>query len=48
MIGTGAPKAGPIHVAPGLRPQYSPTDDGAFVIDPDGHDVESRASHAGR
>ena len=26
---------------PGLRPRYSPTYYGAFVIDPDGHNVEA-------
>ena len=27
--------------APGLRPQYHPTYYGAFVLDPDGHNVEA-------
>jgi catechol 2,3-dioxygenase-like lactoylglutathione lyase family enzyme len=27
--------------APGLRPQYAPTYYGAFVLDPDGHNVEA-------
>ena len=27
--------------APGLRPRYHPTYDGAFVYDPDGHNVEA-------
>lgn len=27
--------------APGLRPDYSPTYYGAFVVDPDGHNVEA-------
>jgi catechol 2,3-dioxygenase-like lactoylglutathione lyase family enzyme len=27
--------------APGLRPQYHPNYYGAFVLDPDGHDVEA-------
>ena len=26
---------------PGPRPQYHPDDDGAFVLDPDGHNVEA-------
>jgi catechol 2,3-dioxygenase-like lactoylglutathione lyase family enzyme len=27
--------------APGLRPQYAPTFYGAFVLDPDGHNIEA-------
>lgn len=27
--------------APGLRPEYHPTYYGAFVLDPDGHDLEA-------
>ncbi len=27
--------------APGLRPQYHPTYYGAFVLDPDGHNIEA-------
>jgi len=27
--------------APGLRPQYAPTYYGAFVLDPDGHNIEA-------
>ncbi len=27
--------------APGLRPQYSPNYYGAFVLDPDGHNIEA-------
>jgi len=27
--------------APGLRPQYHPNYYGAFVLDPDGHNVEA-------
>jgi predicted lactoylglutathione lyase len=27
--------------APGLRPQYHPNYYGAFVIDPDGHNIEA-------
>jgi catechol 2,3-dioxygenase-like lactoylglutathione lyase family enzyme len=27
--------------APGLRPNYSPTYYGAFVLDPDGHNIEA-------
>ena len=27
--------------APGLRPQYTPTYYGAFVLDPDGHNIEA-------
>jgi catechol 2,3-dioxygenase-like lactoylglutathione lyase family enzyme len=27
--------------APGLRPEYSPVYYGAFVLDPDGHNVEA-------
>ncbi|MFO1283265.1 MAG: VOC family protein [Burkholderiales bacterium] len=29
------------HGAPGLRPQYHPHYYGAFVLDPDGHNVEA-------
>ena len=29
------------HGAPGERPQYHPGYYGAFVIDPDGHNVEA-------
>ncbi len=32
--------------APGLRPEYSPDYYGAFVLDPDGHNIE--AVHYGR
>jgi catechol 2,3-dioxygenase-like lactoylglutathione lyase family enzyme len=32
--------------APGPRPKYSPGDHGAFLIDPDGHNVEA-VWHAG-
>ena len=32
--------------SPGLRPQYSPEYYGAFVLDPDGHNIE--AVHHGR
>jgi catechol 2,3-dioxygenase-like lactoylglutathione lyase family enzyme len=32
--------------APGLRPEYSPDYYGAFVLDPDGHNIE--AVHHGR
>ena len=28
------------HGAPGLRPQYHPNYYGAFVLDPDGHNIE--------
>lgn len=34
------------HGAPGLRPEYSPEYYGAFVLDPDGHNIE--AVHHGR
>ena len=34
------------HGAPGLRPEYSPEYYGAFVLDPDGHNLE--AVHHGR
>ena len=27
--------------APGLRPHYHPNYYGAFVLDPDGHDIEA-------
>ena len=27
--------------APGLRPQYHPSYYGAFVLDPDGHNIEA-------
>ena len=33
--------------APGLSPQYHPNYDGAFVFDPDGHNVEAVGQHAG-
>lgn len=36
-IGAGGTDFGP----PGLRPQYHPAYFGAFVLDPDGHDVEA-------
>lgn len=29
------------HGAPGLRPEYSPTYYAAFVLDPDGHNMEA-------
>ncbi|HWK43342.1 MAG TPA: VOC family protein [Stellaceae bacterium] len=29
------------HGAPGLRPQYHPAYYGAFVLDPDGHNIEA-------
>lgn len=29
------------HGAPGLRPHYHPNDYGAFVRDPDGHNIEA-------
>lgn len=29
------------HGAPGLRPEYHPNYYGAFVIDPDGHNIEA-------
>jgi catechol 2,3-dioxygenase-like lactoylglutathione lyase family enzyme len=29
------------HGAPGLRPEYSPVYYGAFVLDPDGHNIEA-------
>ncbi len=32
---------GAANGAPGLRPQYHPNYYGAFVLDPDGHDVEA-------
>jgi catechol 2,3-dioxygenase-like lactoylglutathione lyase family enzyme len=32
--------------APGLRPQYHPNYYGAFVLDPDGHNVEAVCHHA--
>jgi catechol 2,3-dioxygenase-like lactoylglutathione lyase family enzyme len=35
------------HGAPGLRPEYSSTYYGAFVLDPDGHNVEA-VCHAPR
>lgn len=33
--------------APGLRPQYHPGYYGAFVLDPDGHNVEAAIHNAG-
>jgi catechol 2,3-dioxygenase-like lactoylglutathione lyase family enzyme len=36
-VGAGGKDNGP----PGLRPQYRPTYYGAFVIDPDGHNLEA-------
>ena len=33
--------------APGLRPQYHPDYYGAFVLDPDGHNVEAVCHAAG-
>jgi catechol 2,3-dioxygenase-like lactoylglutathione lyase family enzyme len=32
--------------APGLRPEYHPNYYAAFVLDPDGHDVEAVTHHA--
>lgn len=32
--------------APGLRPQYHPNYYGAFVFDPDGHNIEAVCHHA--
>jgi catechol 2,3-dioxygenase-like lactoylglutathione lyase family enzyme len=29
------------HGAPGVRPEYHPTYFGAFVLDPDGHNIEA-------
>ena len=34
------------HGAPGLRPQYTPTYYGAFVLDPDGHNLEAVCHNA--
>jgi catechol 2,3-dioxygenase-like lactoylglutathione lyase family enzyme len=31
--------------APGLRPEYHPNYYGAFVLDPDGHNVEAVCHH---
>ena len=35
------------HGAPGLRPHYHPNYYGAFVLDPDGHNVEAVCHAAG-
>ena len=29
------------HGAPGLRPEYHPNYYGAFILDPDGHNIEA-------
>jgi len=34
------------HGAPGLRPHYHPNYYGAFVLDPDGHNIEAVCHHA--
>jgi len=40
--GSAAPEAGGQDIgAPGLRPQYHANDHAAFVIGPDGHDIEA-------
>lgn len=35
------------HGAPGLRPHYHPDYYAAFVLDPDGHNLEAVCHHAG-
>ena len=37
----GAKAGGRDNGAPGLRPQYHPNYYGAFVLDPDGHNIEA-------
>lgn len=38
---TGLVAGGRDHGPPGLRPHYHPTYYGAFVLDPDGHNIEA-------
>ena len=50
-LARGEPGSIPVHIAfrvssrdngaPGLRPQYHPNYYGAFVLDPDGHNIET-------
>jgi catechol 2,3-dioxygenase-like lactoylglutathione lyase family enzyme len=42
----GMAAGGADNGAPGLRPQYHPNYYGAFVLDPDGNNIEA-VSHAG-
>jgi catechol 2,3-dioxygenase-like lactoylglutathione lyase family enzyme len=40
-VGSGRRFGGNIHVAPGLRPHYHKNYYGAFVLDPDGNNIEA-------
>jgi len=42
----GLAAGGTDHGAPGLRPEYHPNYYGAFVLDPDGHNVEAAIHNA--
>jgi len=41
LVVMGGPIGGKDNGAPGLRPHHHPDHYAAFVIDPDGHDVEA-------
>jgi predicted lactoylglutathione lyase len=41
------PTGGKDNGAPGLRPHYHPNYYGAFVLDPDGHNIEAVCHSAG-